>query len=150
MKLIEQVFAKDAEEARRLVMAGEPIDQQDKEGRTALMHAVIGKDKEMVRLLLELGADPNVKDTTGNSALHFAAQEYAPDIADMILHSGGTVDLEDEHGNTPLSNAVFYSHGKRGVIEVLLCAGADKHRKNSHGVSPADLAKSIANYQIKL
>lgn len=150
MNLIKQVFAGDADEVCRLVAMGEPIDQQDGVGRTALMHAVVGKDKEMVRLLLELGADPNIRDAAGNSALHFAAQEYVPDIVEVIIDGGGRVDLEDEHGNTPLGRAVFTSRGRTGVVEVLLRAGADRYRKNKHGVSPADLARSIANYQIKL
>ena len=35
------------------------------------------------------------------------------------------------------------------MIEFLLRAGADRDRKNNHGTSPADLAATIANYDVK-
>jgi ankyrin repeat protein len=150
MNLIKHVFARDIEKVRSLLAEGIPVNQSDQEGRTGLMHAAIGKDQEMVRLLLESGADPNLQDATGNTALHFAAQEYVPEIAGMIVSHGAEVDAPDEHGNTPLGRAVFASRGRMGVIEVLLRAGADKNKKNKHGMSPADLARSIANYKITL
>lgn len=150
MSLITLVFAGNGRELRRRVEAGEAVDQQDRDQRTPLMHAVIDRRQELVDLLLELGASPNAQDRAGCGPLHFAVDGYAVDIVNALLVRGATVDLEDAHGNTPLNNAVFHSRGRMEVIQRLLRAGADKYRKNKHGVSPADLAKSIANYQIEL
>jgi hypothetical protein len=36
------------------------------------------------------------------------------------------------------------------MIKVLLAHGADKALKNKYGISPADLAKSIGNYDVSV
>jgi len=66
----------------------------------------------------------------------------------LLIDAGAAIDPVDDHGNTPLSNAVFESRGDGQVIQMLLAAGADPHRKNSHGVSPASLAHTISNYDV--
>ncbi len=47
------------------------------------------------------------------------------------------------------THAVFESQGRGEMIKILLAAGADRNRKNNHGVSPAELAASIANFDVK-
>jgi len=81
--------------------------------------------------------------------LHFAARAFNPDATKLLLDNGAEGDAQDSNGNTPLSTAVFESRGRGSVIEVLLQNGADKNLKNKYGVSPSDLAESIANYDVK-
>jgi uncharacterized protein len=150
MSLLQQVLAGKLLEVRQLLENRAFVDSRDGSGRTPLMHAVIEENTEMARLLLEYGANPNVQDASGCGALHFAAQKHNPEMVEMIIGEGGVVDLEDMHGNTPLARAVFESRGRMEVITILLRAGADKLARNRHGVSPLDLARSIANFKIEL
>jgi ankyrin repeat protein len=69
-------------------------------------------------------------------------------IAEKLLRSGVVVDATDAHGNTPLFAATFDSKGRGDMIKLLLKAGADKNHRNKHGVSPASLASTIANYDV--
>jgi ankyrin repeat protein len=50
----------------------------------------------------------------------------------------------------PLSHAVFESRGRGEMIRLLLSFGADKALKNKHGVSPENLARTIANYDVSI
>lgn len=59
------------------------------------------------------------------------------------------VDLKDNYGNTPLSRAVFNSQGRGGIVKLLIKYNADINLKNKSGISPLDLANSIANYNVK-
>lgn len=100
-------------------------------------------------MLLREGADVNARDSKGEVALHFAAREHHPGIVRALLDAGATVDSQDNEGNTPLGNAVYESRGRGDVIQLLVARGAAKDLKNNHGVSPIELAKMIANYDVK-
>jgi ankyrin repeat protein len=80
--------------------------------------------------------------------LHFSCQNQSIEMTKFLIDKGSEINVIDTHGNTPLARAVFSSRGRGEVIKLLLDAGADKTKKNNHGISPLDLAKSIANYDI--
>ncbi len=103
----------------------------------------------MVQLLIKSKADLSAQDNRGWTPLHFAAQNHSVDVVQLLLGAGASVDAEDAYGNTPLFRAVFESRGRGEIIVLLVRAGADKHKKNKHGVSPADLADKIANFDVK-
>jgi ankyrin repeat protein len=113
-----------------------------------LTEAVISNEVETVRTLLSSGVDVDQQDKIGYTALHYAAQNYLLDIALVLLEHKASVDAKDTYGNTPLFRAVFNSKGRGDMIQLLLIFGADKDSKNNHGVSPIELAKTIANYSI--
>jgi ankyrin repeat protein len=71
-------------------------------------------------------------------------------MAKLLLDHGAAADAQDAHGNTPLSHAVFESRGRGEMIRLLLSFGADKALKNKHGVSPENLARTIANYDVSI
>jgi uncharacterized protein len=48
-----------------------------------------------------------------------------------------------------LFRSLFGSKGRGVVIKLLLQNGANKDKKNQHGVSPWDLAQKITNYDLK-
>lgn len=120
----------------------------DREGRTSLHYAAAENRFLDVYALLSAGADPNLQDRNGWSPLHFAAQAVSAECTSELLRHGANHSLRDSHGNTPLFRAVFASQGNGAVIELLLHAGADPFSKNNSGVSPASLARTIANYNL--
>jgi len=147
--VIEAVLARDPSRLRTAIEAGGDVDERDRDGRTALHHACIQNDRPLVDLLLAFNAQVASADSAGWTPLHFAARNHQVDIAGALLESGAPVDAADSHGSTPLFRAVFESRGRGDMIEFLLRAGADRDRKNNHGTSPADLAATIANYDVK-
>jgi len=120
----------------------------DRLGRAPLHYAAAEGDATRLEALLRGGADPNAQDDAGWAPLHFAAQARSGECARILLAAGATVDLRDRHGNTPLWRAVFSSLGDGSVIRLLRAAGSDARAANEHGVSPAQLARSIANYDV--
>lgn len=142
------VIRRDVEAIDNMLLAGHELDARDKEGRTPLFYAARDGDVLIAAKLLDNGSTVNARDKNGETPLHFAARGYQPEVAEFLIQRGADIEAEDLHGNTPLWRAVFESKGKGGVIEVLVSSGADNNHKNSHGISPMDLAKSIANYDL--
>jgi ankyrin repeat protein len=126
----------------------EPVDVRDRDGRTPLHRAATDGDMATAEALIAAGADLAAADKHGWTPLHFAAQEWHLDVARMLMARGAAVDPVDEHGNTPLWRAAFSSRGRGELIELLLANGADPHRKNVRGVSPLELARTVANYDV--
>ncbi len=73
------------------------IDQQDLNGKTALIHSILNNQNQSVELLLNAGADPNVADNEGMSPLAYAVQLGNEDIARMLIENGA--DFGEEIDN---------------------------------------------------
>lgn len=148
-ELFKAILNKDIVSLNQVLNSGYNVNDQDEDGRTALMEAIIEGDKEIVKLLLEHGADVNRQDYIAEiSALHFAVQNSSYELVKLLLDNHAEIEIEDVNGNTPLSDAVFYSKGKGEIIKLLLEHGADRNKQNKHGVSPLSLAESIGNYNV--
>ena len=133
---------------RQLEKLSTKPDVLDPDGRTALMAAAIDAKPNAARVLIDAGADVDIQDPGGWSALHFAAQSGSSEIARMLLEAGASVDAVDSHGNTPLFRATFESRGNGDLIELLRSYGADPTASNHSGISPVQLARTIANYDV--
>lgn len=120
----------------------------DRGGRTPLANAVIGEEGNIVELLLRSKVNVNRPDAQGYTPLHHAAQRHLAAIVDALIAAGAEVDAKDSFGNTPLFRAVFESRGRGEVLHALIRAGADQHAQNNSGVSPKELAASIANFDV--
>lgn len=113
------------------------------------MTAVIDKKHDIVKQLIKLKANVNLQDKSRKwSALHFAAQEYDDVSTKILIENGADVNAQDAHGSTVIARAVFSSHGRGSVIEILRDHGADANIKNNSGISALDLAKTISNYDV--
>lgn len=128
---------------------GETINYQDGDKRSAIFYAVLSKSVETVAQLLKSNPTLNIKDNNGWSPLHYAAQNYLINIAKLLLEHGAEIEIRDGYGNTPLWRAVFESKGKGEMIKLLLVYEADVNNRNDSGISPLELANTIANYKIK-
>ncbi len=121
----------------------------DRCGRTELHYAAADGDAATVRTLLSAGCSPRATDDNGWTPLHFAVQAWSPEVCVSLLDAGAPVDSRDIHGNTPLGKAVFESRGRGEIINLLRARGADPFLENGHGVSPLDLAHTIANFDVR-
>jgi ankyrin repeat protein len=117
-------------------------------GRTKLHYAAQAGDLVAVEGLLLAGAEIDAADNGGWTALHFAAQSNGTRAVQALLERGASIDKQDEHGNTALFRAVFAYAGSGEVVQALLAAGSDPNLANAHGVSPASLARTIANTDV--
>jgi ankyrin repeat protein len=108
-------------------------------GNTALMMAAFKANMPAVRALLAKGARVN---QTGWTALHYVAAGGADDIARLLLEKRATIDAESPPASgkyTPLMMAA--REGKESTVRLLLEAGADARRKNSEGLTAAQIAE---------
>jgi uncharacterized protein len=124
----------------------------DRYGRSQLHYAPQHKPEveqgALAERLIAEGCEVDQQDSQGWAPLHFAAQEWSVPVALVLIAKRAHVDIKDEHGNTPLSRAVFNSCGRGDLIKLLLDAGADPDMENDYGISPRDLAQSIANFDV--
>jgi ankyrin repeat protein len=125
-----------------------PKEHLDRAGRSQLHYAAANGNVREVARLIRAGADINLADNNGFTALHFATQQHMVEVAKLLVEAGAQMDAKDEHGNTPLSNAVFSYSGDGQLIQILRASGADPFAKNNYGVSPVELARNIANYDV--
>jgi ankyrin repeat protein len=111
---------------------------------------------KIMDILLEMGLDINTKQKTGNyqrTYLQLSVIINNRNIFDYLIGKGANVNSFDINGNNILSDA-FFNYGKdqnsyEYYIKILLEKGADVNYKNNYGVSPKELAESIANYDVK-
>ena len=147
-ELEEAVLLGNLSLTKSLIKDGCNVDGKDKYGRTIIYDAIVKGFKDIVLELCLAQADLNNQDKRGKTPLHFASIHSQFLIAKMLIQYGAKLDVKDENGNTPLSDAVFYSHGLEDIILLLKEKGADINLKNNYGVSPKELAESIANYNL--
>ncbi|GMU82748.1 MAG: hypothetical protein AMXMBFR47_26190 [Planctomycetota bacterium] len=150
MTALEQsIITNDIASVKRLISDKVKLLEVDRVQRTALFYAVIERKHEIASILLTAGAAVNQQDHLGWTPLHHAVQNYDATMVSLLIEAGANVNLADSFGNSPLWRAVFDSRGRGEVIRALICRGADPDLKNKTGVSPRELATSIANYDVK-
>jgi len=125
------------------------INSTDSKGRSLIVYAINYSDLHMVEWLLDKCPNVDIQDKEGWTPLHYASQGYAVQMAEKLLGAGAKVDIQDGYGNTALWRAVFESRGRGELIKLLLRYRADSHVKNHSGVSPVELASTIANFDVK-
>lgn len=124
------------------------VDAKDKYGRTILYDAITKGYDEIVSELCKSGINVNTQDKDGKTPLHFASIHNRFEIVKILIQYGADVNLKDENGNTPIFDAIFNSGGNPKIIRLLKDNKADFITVNNHGVSPIELANTIANFDI--
>lgn len=90
-RLCEAVLRSDYDEMRRLIKAGDELNEFDGWEMTPLLWAIMRADIEAVRMLLESGADPNVRPNRDDSPLWSAEEDFGlEEIASLLRSYGAT------------------------------------------------------------
>jgi hypothetical protein len=100
-------YSSHTEVVRLLLDKGALLDEKNKWGRTALIHASVSGHTEMVRLLLDKGALLDEKDQEGKTALMLASWQGVSamgqtEVVKLLLDEGALLDEKNEEGWTAL------------------------------------------------
>ncbi|TKC46343.1 hypothetical protein EI555_014198, partial [Monodon monoceros] len=101
---------------RLLLQQGAAANDQDLQGRTALMLACEGASPETVEVLLQGGAQPGITDALGQDAAHYGALAGDKLILHLLQEAAQrpTPPSEDDSGEASSQNSVS-SHEKQGA-----------------------------------
>jgi cytohesin len=114
------------------VLARNPrLNDQDKEGMTALIYASGYDQAKGFGPILAAGADVNLRGKKGETALHMAAQAGSPEKVGQLLKRGANLEATQENGWTPLIAAASQSRGDN--VRVLIEAGANVNVRSRTG-----------------
>ena len=118
------------EESIRLLLSwGADINQQDMNYCTALTLAAGSSNPFILELLIKAGGDVNTPGGRRKTPLMIAE---STECVKLLLEAGAHVNLLDDDGRSALMGAARLCCPE--VVELLLRAGADVHRKGRHDV----------------
>lgn len=120
-----------------LLKSGTPIDAQDEDGWTPLMHATLNGELDTMKFLLEAGAKVDAVDSYGCTALFLAAKRDTVDAAELLLKAGANVNHVADGLETALSTAVGEAQFTDVIplLKTLLAAGADPKHTFDGGIT---------------
>ncbi len=137
----------ELEKVRELIGRGADPNDNDQEGRTALMYASFNGHTEIVRLLLDEGAEVDTRDALGRTALLYASTGPFPETVKLLLdhHADPNIVDHDEHFS-PLMHAA--AEGQLEVVRILLDRGADPALKDMDGETAALFARNNGHTEV--
>jgi len=134
--LISAVLYKGVDEVQKLLSEGADINQQDKDGYTALIWACSYSSRdtyrESARLLISKGADVNIQAKDGNAAIIEAAGNSG-EIFDLLLDNGADMNVKKEDGTGAYYNCMVHlllygreiTENDLELVRLLLANGAN-------------------------
>ncbi|HHX60211.1 MAG TPA: hypothetical protein GX707_05665 [Epulopiscium sp.] len=123
LKLVEAAENEDIELVRLLIDSGEPIDKQDKDGRTPLMVAVQKNNVELVKLLLRRGADVNKRDISANPDYFFYLYHKSNYLRELGKHEEA-VEAMDKAIKVDINNPLYVFHKAQSLALMKRYSGA--------------------------
>lgn len=130
--------------AQWLFKQGADINTVGSNGWSALTIAAAKGQVHLLQWLISEGANTQVRDVYRFTPLLRAVDNGYVEAAAVLLSLVETdVNALDEYDNTSLHHAV--SSGNLPMISLLLEHGADPHIVNRDGVSPFDIARTLAS-----
>ena len=124
------VLAKDLPAVKKLLRLGLAVNELDKKGSTALIHACGQGQADMVRLLIKHGADAKVPARSGATALWAAISQAHTEVLEELLQHGADVN-QSVAGYPPLNLACL--SGVPEQVAQLLESGADGAAADANG-----------------
>ena len=102
--IIDAAISGDIEQLQSQISAGADINQKDKNGRTALMHAAYKGRVAIVQFLLENNAALHIEDVDGDTALVYAEICKNPEIVKLLEKATLTTEAEKSPVNVSTSS----------------------------------------------
>ena len=123
-----------------------PLDYVDVDSRTFMITAAFTGNHEVVEYLIENGVDPNQVMKTGLSALMYAAGEGHEEVVRALLKANATTTQTLHGGALGGYTALHFAclTGRLKMVDLLLKAGADPKAQSHRGLTPWNIAKSLA------
>lgn len=142
MDLFEQMIQDDNQD----------LNEQDREGFTALMYAALKGNEKVVRKLIEKKAEINQINANGDNALMFSILYNYPAISKLLILSGIHLNKQNNQGKTPLMAASFKGDGE--LVLLMIERGADPFLRDENYETAIDKARIrgytlLANRMIK-
>jgi ankyrin repeat protein len=131
-----------------LLKNGANIQIQDKDGKTALIHAArSGKSNESIILLLKHGARIDHHSIDGATPLIWAAGQGNENTVYLLLSYNADINAQDKQGTTALMEAVTVRSVE--AVRELINRGANQSIKNNNGKQAIDIANKHRNDKIR-
>jgi ankyrin repeat protein len=108
---------------KQLVKHGANVNQQTKDGTSALMLAVDAKQHRITKWLLKQGVDANLVTHDGYTSLMIAVANKDAVSTNLLLNMGANVDLYTTTGSSALMSACI--HGNLDILRAILARHAD-------------------------
>lgn len=115
----ESVRNGDLSSVQQFLQKNGPFDQQDKEGRSALMVAAENNRGEILDALVAAKAGLNLQDASNRTALMLAAGAGHTEICKHLIRAGCDTKLTDQNGMTAFAFA--NAKGQPDLVKEVLC-----------------------------
>ncbi len=127
-----------------LIQAGQPVDQTDRIGFSALMIAARNGDLSLLELLLKHQANVNQHANSNGmmaTPLILAAAHNQTEVIKKLYSAGAKLDVTDVMGNT----ALHWTLGapNNSTTDLLISLGANTEITNQYGISAKSVIENI-------
>jgi ankyrin repeat protein len=128
--LVDAAKRHDAATVRALIAKRADVNEQSRDGSTALLWAAYHSDIAMARALIAAGAKPNLANKYGITPLLQASRTGADQVVQALLRAGADPALAHPEGETALMAAAFA--GSLNSVRLLIEANADVNAVDSY------------------